>query len=87
MPDLRQLARDLCRAYRLHHENNPLLLEAIGVVGALAFLALYLIRFTGELPPRWDDINFRGVAILLCLLLAVRRRWPPRAARWYLPYS
>jgi signal transduction histidine kinase/CheY-like chemotaxis protein len=87
MRNLQRLARKLGDAYRSHHENNPLLLEAIGMLGALGFSAFYLLRFTGKLPVRWDDLNFRVLAIVLCLLLSLRRCWPEKLARWYLPYS
>ncbi|MES2940090.1 MAG: hybrid sensor histidine kinase/response regulator [Pseudomonadota bacterium] len=56
-------------------------------MGAIAFPAFYLIRLTGRLPPRWDDLNFRLVATALCLLLALRRWWPRSVQRYYLPCS
>jgi signal transduction histidine kinase/CheY-like chemotaxis protein len=87
MRHLKQCVRDLSGAYCHHHRNNPLLLEAIGIVGIAAFSSLYLVRLTGKLPPRWDDLNFRVVAVILCLILALRRQWPSATQRWYLPYS
>jgi signal transduction histidine kinase/FixJ family two-component response regulator len=87
MAFLRRLAGQLAKAYRLHHESNPSLLAWIGVVGVVAFSTFYLVRFTGKLPPRWDDVFFRVPAILSCLGLALQRFWPRRLARFYLPYS
>lgn len=87
MLNLPRFIRELACAYRGHHEHKPMLLEAIGAFGAIAFSALYLVRLTGKLPNRWDDLNFRLVAILLCLILALRRSWPRALERWYLPYS
>lgn len=77
----------LYRSYRLHHEANPSLLQWIGVVGFMALSALYLVRLTGKLPPRWDDVYFRVPAIILCFFLAARRWWPPAVSRLYLGYS
>jgi signal transduction histidine kinase/CheY-like chemotaxis protein len=87
MRELKKFARDVYGAYRHHHESNPLLLDAIGLVGVVAFSVFYLVRLTGTLPERWDDVNFRLAAIVLSTLLALRRWWPRRLARWYLPYS
>jgi len=87
MDRLKRFVRQLARSYRFHHETNSSLLAWIGVVGVVAFSALYLVRFTGKLPPRWDDVWFRVPAIATCLLLALRRWWPQPLARLYLPYS
>jgi signal transduction histidine kinase/ActR/RegA family two-component response regulator len=87
MERVKRFVRQLAKSYRFHHETNPSLLEWIGVVGVIAFSALYLVRLTGKLPPRWDDMYFRLPAILTCLLLGLRRWWPAGVARYYLPYS
>jgi signal transduction histidine kinase/AmiR/NasT family two-component response regulator len=87
MAFLKRLTHRLAKAYRFHHESNPSLLAWIGVVGVVAFAGLYLVRLTGNLPPRWDDVWFRVPAILSCLGLALGRFWPRALARHYLPYS
>jgi CheY-like chemotaxis protein/signal transduction histidine kinase len=84
---MKQLIRTLAGAYRAHHELHRSQLEWIGVLGLIAFPLFYLVRFTGKLPPRWDDLEFRVVATALCLLLALRRWWPSRLQPFYLPYS
>ena len=87
MERIKRFIRGLSRSYRFHHETNPSLLGWIGVLGVVALSALYLVRLTGKLPPRWDDVWFRLPAILTCLLVALRRWWPAPVARFYLPYS
>ncbi|GAC1539450.1 MAG: hybrid sensor histidine kinase/response regulator [Ramlibacter sp.] len=87
MAVLKRFIAQLARAYRFHHESNPTLLAWIGAVGAVALSTFYLLRFTGKLPPRWDDVYFRIPAIASCLGLALRRLWPRDLARFYLPYS
>lgn len=83
---MRQTLRRLFERYRLHHENQPLL-QWIGVVGALAFPALYLLRLTSIVPPRYDDIAWRAVGTVLCVGLALRAWWPARWRPWYIAYS
>lgn len=62
-------------------------LEWMGVVGFVAFPAFYLLRFTGKLPSRYDDLELRIVATLLCLALALRSWWPKKIRRFYLACS
>lgn len=66
---------------------NRSFLEWVGVLGCFAFPFFYLLRFTGTLPPRYDDLELRIVATLLCLALALRSWWPARTERFYLAYS
>lgn len=73
----------LTEGYRSYHEANPSLLEWIGVVGAIAFPLLYALRFTGKMPPLYDDLALRAVATLGCTLLALRRWWPERLRPYY----
>jgi hypothetical protein len=87
MKRLQRFVERLARSYRLHHESNPSLLHWIGVLGVIAFSAFFLMRLTGKLPPRWDDVYFRVPAIATCLVLALRRWWPAPLVRHYLPYS
>ncbi|WP_041675331.1 ATP-binding response regulator [Ramlibacter tataouinensis] len=84
---MKKLIATLYDGYRHHHESNKSLLQWIGVVGSIAFPLLYAARLTGKLPPRYDDLNFRLAAIVLCLFLALRRWWPERLRPFYLPYS
>jgi len=79
--------RDLGRSFRLRQERKPSLLHWMGVMGLIAFSAFYLLRLTGRLPPRWDDLSFRLPCIFLCLGLMLRPWWLPRLARFYLPYA
>lgn len=87
MDRLKRLADRLAKSYRFHHESNPSLLPGFGVVGVVSFAVLYLVRLTGQLPPRWDDMAFRLPALVLCVVVALPRLWPRRLARYYLPYS
>jgi signal transduction histidine kinase len=81
-----RILHSLGTSYRLHHERQPLL-EWIGIVGALAFPVLYLLRQTSIVPPRYDDLWLRVGATLLCIGLALRRKWPARLQPLYLGYS
>lgn len=84
---MRSLILRLSEGYKTYHETNPALLEWIGVIGAIAFPLLYALRLTGEMPPLYDDIAFRVMATIGCILLALRRRWPTRLQRHYLLFS
>jgi signal transduction histidine kinase/ActR/RegA family two-component response regulator len=84
---LKLFGRQLVRSYRLHHESNPSLLHWIGLIGFVALSAFLLVRLTGKLPPRWNDLPFRIPGIFFCLLLVLRRWWPAPLVRFYLPYS
>ena len=84
---LKLFGQQLARSYRLHHESNPSLLYWIGLIGFVALSAFLLVRLTGKLPPRWNDLPFRIPGIFFCLLLVVGRWWPARLVRFYLPYS
>ncbi len=76
----------LFERYRIHHENQPLL-QWIGGVGAVAFPLFYLLRLTSIVPPRYDDLAWRLVAMVLCIGLALRRWWPERMRPFYIGYS
>lgn len=84
---MRRWLSELFKRYRSHHETNRALLEWIGVVGLIAFPGLYLLRFTGKMPPLYDDLAWRAAAGVLCLGLALRRWWPERLQPYYLVYS
>ena len=75
-----QTLRDLPR-----HERP--LLKYIGMVGALAYVVFYLIRFTRPNPRPFDDLAMRLIVIVLFTLLAVRDRWPEHLKKYYLAYS
>ena len=76
----------LFERYRIHHESQSLL-QWIGGVGAVAFPVLYLLRLTSIVPPRYDDVAWRVVAVVLCIGLALRRWWPERLRGVYIGYS
>lgn len=59
----------------------------MGVLGCVAFPLFYLLRFTGQLPSRYDDLELRAIAALLCLALALRPWWPVKARPFYLAFS
>jgi signal transduction histidine kinase len=59
----------------------------MGVIGAVAFLLLYLLRENRTFPAMHDDLSWRGVAIALCVVLALRKRWPTAMQPYYLAYS
>lgn len=84
---MRSAIADLYARYRAHHDMNRSFLQWVGVVGVIAFPFFYLLRFTGKLPLRYDDLELRIVATLLCLALALRSWWPAGAKRFYLGYS
>lgn len=63
------------------------MLQWIGAFGALAFPILYLLRYTPLVPPRYDDLAWRLVAILLCVGLALRRWWPKSLRPYFMGYS
>ncbi|HEX2545452.1 MAG TPA: response regulator [Ramlibacter sp.] len=84
---MRRLLAELGRRYRAHHAGTAGLLEGFGILGAIAFPAIYLLRFTGKLPPLYDDLGWRLGATLLCLGCATRRFWPENLKRWFLPFS
>lgn len=66
---------------------NRSFLVWMGVLGCVAFPLFYLLRFTGKLPPRYDDLALRTIATLLCLVLALRPWWPAKVRPFYLAYS
>ncbi|NML48322.1 response regulator [Ramlibacter sp. G-1-2-2] len=84
---MKRLVTDLMRRYRAHHAGNGGLLQGIGIVGTVAFPGIYLLRFTGRLPPLWDDLHWRLVATVLCFGLATRKYWPQKLQPYYLGYS
>lgn len=84
---MKLVVKDLYGRYHSHHDMNRSFLEWVGVVGVVAFPFFYLLRLTGKLPPRYDDLELRLVAVGICLLLALRRWWPRRLKPFYLPFS
>lgn len=77
----------LYERFRMHHDMERPLLQWIGIVGAIAFPLFYLLRRTSIIPPRYDDIELRAVATVLCIGLALRRWWPARLRGAYIAYS
>lgn len=84
---MRSVTASLFARYRSHHDMNRSFLVWMGVLGCMAFPLLYLLRFTGKLPLRYDDLELRVIATLLCLALALRKWWPAKAKPFYLAYS
>lgn len=84
---MRSVVAHLYARYSAHHDTNRWLLEWLGVVGFVAFPSFFLLRFTGKLPLRYDDLALSVVATLLCLALALRSCWPEKIRRFFLPYS
>lgn len=84
---MRSVVNNLFSRYCSHHDMNRSFLEWAGVVGIIAFPLFYLVRFTGKLPPRYDDLELRLVAVGICLLFALRKWWPKRFEPLYLPLS
>lgn len=84
---MRSVAAGLYAGYRSRHDMNRSFLVWMGVLGCMAFPLFYLLRFTGKLPLRYDDLGLRVIATLLCLVLALRKWWPAKAKPFYLAYS
>ncbi len=78
--------RNLFEYYRAHHEMERPLLQWIGVMGCIAFPLFYVVRRAVD-APGYDDLWLRLLAAVLCLGLALRRRWPQRLRGWYIAYS
>ncbi len=78
--------RNLFEYYRAHHEMERPLLQWIGVMGCIAFPLFYVMR-RAVAAPGYDDLWLRLLAAVLCLGLALRRRWPQRLRGWYIGYS
>jgi signal transduction histidine kinase/DNA-binding NarL/FixJ family response regulator len=72
--------------YRAHHDMDRPLLQWFGVLGCVAFPLFYLLRRAAG-SPGFDDLGLRMVAAGLCLLVAMRGRWPAWAQRFYIGYS
>jgi two-component system CAI-1 autoinducer sensor kinase/phosphatase CqsS len=81
------IVRNLFAHYRAHHDMDRPLLEWAGAFGMVALSWLYLLRFTGVMPPLYDDLHLRVVGMALCLPLALRRRWPKEYQRYFFAYS
>ncbi|CAJ0808318.1 CAI-1 autoinducer sensor kinase/phosphatase CqsS [Ralstonia psammae] len=72
--------------YRDYHSHGRNTLKYAGVVGAIGYPLFYLV-YTEILPQRYESLPVRLVATVLCVLLALRDRWPSHLQRWYLTYS
>ncbi len=79
--------RTLWAHYETYHGQGRPLLKYIGIIGALTYLTFYLIRFTRPNPRPFDDIGMRLLVIGLFALLALRKQWPEKLRKYYLPYS
>lgn len=79
--------RSLMEHYRAHHEISESIPVYIGIVGTIGYSLFYLLRFTRPSPQPFDDLGLRLVAVVLCLVLALRRFWPQTLRPHYLAYS
>lgn len=77
----------LFERYRGYHDMDRPMLQWIGIVGSIAFPLFYLLRRTSIVPPRYDDVELRAVATLLCVGLALRRWWPAALKPYFFAYS
>ncbi|MDO9090688.1 MAG: response regulator [Burkholderiaceae bacterium] len=78
---------NLMEHYRSHHEISESIPVYMGIVGASGYSLFYLLRFTRPDPQPFDDLGLRLVAVVLCLLMALRRFWPQQLKPHYLAYS
>ncbi|KQT10753.1 hypothetical protein ASG30_08045 [Ramlibacter sp. Leaf400] len=81
------LVKRLFERYRSYHDMDRPILQWIGVMGAIGFPLFYMLRRTSMVPPRYDDLELRAAATLLCVGLALRRWWPASWKRFYFAYS
>lgn len=73
--------------YEAYHGHGRPLLKYIGIIGALTYVLFYLIRFTKPNPRPYDDLEMRGMVVILFTVLAMRNRWPEKLKKYYLTYS
>lgn len=73
--------------FAAYHEYGPPRLKYMGWVGVFTFTSFYFLRFTRPSYELLDDIEFRVVAVLLMLFMALKDLWPRRLQRYYLPYT
>lgn len=99
-PPRRGPARRLLRAwlrlfghFRDFHSYGSPRLMYIGWVGAFAYFAMYLLRFT-PMHPNYpanpgpvDDLALRALMFVMLLAQGLHRHWPPRLLAWYIPFA
>lgn len=73
--------------YEAYHAHGRPLLKYIGIVGALAYVAFYLIRFTKPNPRPYDDLGMRVLVVILFTVLAMQNHWPQKLKKYYFVYS
>lgn len=73
--------------YEAYHAHGRPLLKYIGIVGALAYVAFYLIRFTKPNPRPYDDLEMRVLVVILFTVLAIQNHWPQKLKKYYFVYS
>lgn len=81
------MLRRLFQHYEDYHAYGPSRLKTMGYVGAITYVAFYFLRFTRPNPDVWDDVGYRGVAVLMFLLMGLRDHWPERLKPYYIRYS
>jgi CheY-like chemotaxis protein/signal transduction histidine kinase len=77
----------LFQHYRDYHAYGPPRLKYMGILGALAFIAFYFLRFTRPNPQPLDDVVLRGGVIFVMVAMALRDQWPTKWRPYYLPFS
>ncbi|MCG2593476.1 response regulator [Ramlibacter sp. XY19] len=80
--------RNLYRLYEDYHAYGPPRLKVMGILGAAAYAAFYLLRFTRPNDPLLlEDVPYRLFAVFLFVLMALRDQWPERLKPLYIRYS
>ena len=78
--------RRLFAHFVTYHAHGGRIVEYSGRVGIAAFVLFYLLRLTKDVAP-YNDLWMRSLAVLICMGLALRNRWPSRLKPYYPAYS
>lgn len=85
MTSILNFARQRLSDFTAHHQNGPKMFWYMGVLGAIAYPSLYLLRYFKSTPV-YDDWWLRLINMGLCLLL-LQKGWPEQLKRYYMPFS
>jgi CheY-like chemotaxis protein/signal transduction histidine kinase len=83
---MKNALRRLFAHYAAYHQHSGLLLHYMSVLGLFMFPALYLVRFFLA-THAYDDLEIRIGIMVLLLGALVRKQWPAKLQRFYLPYT